>query len=111
MILVISKPAERLRVWKMYLVSLTYFEKNIAKTAQPNRLLRRVYIAAEKKKWMKFSCGTDTEYTAAATSPILQCMHANQWVHKAEDLPATLWIYYFVIVHFSHKTVNQLFAK
>lgn len=43
--------------------------------------------------------------------PLPQRTHANQWIHKAEDLPAMLHIYYFVIVHFSHETVNQLFAK
>jgi len=66
MISVFSTPAERLNGWKVHLASLMYFEKNIAKTAQPNSLLRKESTLQLRRKGIKISCGTDTDATAVA---------------------------------------------
>lgn len=94
--------AERLRVWKIDTASLMYFEKKHCKNylaKQPSQT--RVYTAAERNREEKSLWYYSCQFPHHP-------MHANHWMQKAEDLPAILHIYYFVIAHFSHETKPNL---
>lgn len=83
--------------------------KNIAKTAQPNSLLREESALQLRGKGMKFSCGTGPDSTAAATSPITQCTQNTGCRRLKTYLPCSIstisWLPTFLM------RLNQPFAK